>query len=110
MAIERSGPRFLARVFTERERRLCGDRPWRLAGRFAAKEALFKAMGTGMRGFSWRQIEILADEMGAPLVSCTGEVAEALKNRGVDKVHLSISHSRDYAVAQAVLEGGGGPC
>lgn len=106
----RSGQRFLERVFTPRERRLCGGRPWRLAGRFAAKEAVLKAVGTGLRGFSWQQIEVLADDLGAPEVICHGSFARALDERGVRRIHLSITHSKEYAAAQAVLEGGGGGC
>ncbi len=106
----RSGQRFLARVFTRREQRLCGDRPWRLAGRFAAKEAMLKAIGTGLRGFSWQQIEVLADDQGAPAVRCRGKFAAALEARGVSRIHVSISHSREYAIAQVVLEGGNGGC
>lgn len=102
--------RFLARVFTPGERAHCGNRPWRLAGRFAAKEAVLKAIGTGLRGFSWQQIEILADDLGAPVVLCHGHFAQALRERGVAKIHVSISHSREYAVAHALLEGGDGVC
>ena len=102
----RTNQRFLERVFTPRERRLCAGRPWRLAGRFAAKEAMLKAMGTGLRGFSWQQIEVLADELGAPTVFYGGNFASALEARGVSRVHVSISHSKEYAIAQVVLEGG----
>ncbi len=109
-AVMARSARLLERVFTERERELCGGRPWRLAGRLAAKEALLKAVGTGLRGFSWQQIEILADDLGAPKVSCHGSFAQALRERGVVRIHLSISHAREYAVAQALLEGGAGEC
>jgi holo-[acyl-carrier protein] synthase len=107
-AIDRTGMKFLARVFTPCERRLCGGRAWRLAGRFAAKEALLKAAGTGLRGFSWQDIEILTDSFGAPIVTCHGNFAAVLSGQGVSHIHLSISHSRDFAVAQAVLEGDDG--
>ncbi len=106
-AISRSGERFLERVFTPRERQLCRDHPRRLAGRFAAKEALLKAAGTGLRGFSWRMMEIVADELGAPRFICHGRLAETLAERGLVRIHLSISHARDYAMAQVLLEGGG---
>ena len=109
-AIDRLGQRFLARIFTRRERQLCGGRPWRLAGRFAAKEALLKAIGTGLRGFSWQQIEVLADDLGAPKVQCHGNFAAALRERGVTRIHVSISHAREYAIAQALLEGGVDGC
>ena len=106
-AIDRLGERFLARVFTPYERSLCARRAWRLAGRFAAKEALFKAAGTGLRGFSWQEIEILADELGAPRVLCHGGFASALKEQGVTHIHLSISHAKEYAMAEVLLEGAG---
>lgn len=109
-AVIRSNQRFLERVFTPRERSLCAGRAWRLAGRFAAKEAMLKAIGTGLRGFSWQQIEVLADELGAPTVFCGGNFALALKARGVSRIHVSISHSREYAMAQVVLEGGAEGC
>ena len=104
-AIARSGWRFISRLFTDGERRLCAGRPWRFAGRFASKEALLKAVGTGLHGFSWQEIEILAGENGAPKVVCHGRFAAALQEQGVKAVHLTISHSRTYAVAEALLEG-----
>jgi len=104
--MERTGERILVRLFTPAERRLCRGDPLRLAGRFAAKEALLKALGTGLRGFSWQELEILASEDGAPVLHAHGRVATALAARGVERVHLSISHTKEYAVAQAVLEGG----
>lgn len=71
---------------------------------------MLKAIGTGLRGFSWQQIEILADDLGAPVVFCHGNFARALQARGVARIHVSISHSREYAVAQVLLEGGDGAC
>ena len=102
----RSGERLLARLFTPAERGLCRGDLLRLAGRFAAKEALLKAIGTGLRGFSWQELEILANGDGAPVLYAHGRFAAALAARGVERVHLSISHTEEYAVAQAVLEGG----
>lgn len=109
-AAERFGGRFLDRVFTPAERELCRADPARLAGRFAAKEALLKAVGTGLRGFSWQELEIIADGAGAPVLRAHDRFARALAERGVGRVYLSISHTREYAVALAILEGGTPGC
>jgi holo-[acyl-carrier protein] synthase len=78
--------------------------PHRLAGFFAAKEALLKAMGTGLAGFNWREIEIIHNAQGAPYFQLNGKVASFLETRKIAKVHLSISHCKEYAIAQVVLE------
>lgn len=95
-----SRQRFRERVFTEAEREYCdaASGAERYAGRFAAKEAIAKALGAGL---AWHDVEILRAENGAPLPRLHGE---ALKRLGDARVHLSISHSRDYAVAHAVVE------
>ena len=109
-AAERFGRRFLGRLFTAAERELCRADHLRLAGRIAAKEALLKAIGTGLRGFSWQELEIIADAAGAPVLRAHGRFARALAERGVSRVHLSISHTKEYAVALAILEGGTPGC
>jgi len=95
-------PRFMTRVFTEAEIahiECGGEIKWaRAAGKFAAKEAVAKAIG---RPCSWRDIEALPGDNGKPTVVLRGRAAQAA-NGG--RVHLSISHSRDYAIAVAVLE------
>lgn len=96
--------RFTERVFTEAERLVTKLQSNRLAGFFAAKEALLKAMGTGLAGFSWLEMEVVHDERGAPRFNVYGKIAEFLENKQITKIHLSISHGRDYAVAQVVLE------
>jgi holo-[acyl-carrier protein] synthase len=95
-------PRFRARVFTEAEREYCDafTGAERYAGRFAAKEAIGKALGAGL---SWHDVEILRAENGAPVVHLQGEAARRL---GDGRVHVSISHSRNHAVAFAVVEDG----
>jgi len=101
-ALARFGERFLRRVFTPMEVALFRGRPHELAARFAAKEAVMKALGTGVRGVAWREIEVLPNRRGKPLVFLHGrarERAEALGIRGLD---VSMSHSRRYAVALAV--------
>jgi holo-[acyl-carrier protein] synthase len=101
-AIERT-PTFLAKVYTEKEIEYISQKknPYpSYAGRFAAKEAIAKAFGTGVREFSLLDIEILNDELGKPVVSLFGKIGEKYKG----KLNLSISHSREYATATAILE------
>src|SRR5215211_7874270 len=102
-------PRFAERVFTDNERSYCESKGaaafQSYAGRFAAKEAFLKALKTGWRGkLTWTSIEIVVDELGAPELQLTGEASKILTDRGCDRVHLSISHTEEYAVAQVILE------
>ena len=97
-------PRFLKRIFTDGEIAYCRGRAPNLAGRFAAKEATMKALGTGVRGESWRDIEIARKESGAPYVLLHGRAAKRADGLGLRDLSLSITHSRDYAVAFVVLE------
>jgi len=106
--IERT-PHFLDRVFTAFEKEYCHQRgkaaAESFAGRYAAKEALLKALGTGWRGdISWTDIEIGNDEHGAPSVRVERAVELKIKELGVDKIHISISHTKEHAVAQIILE------
>jgi holo-[acyl-carrier protein] synthase len=107
--MEAHGEVFCSRVFTRRETEYCQrfTRPGeRLAGRFAAKEAVLKALGTGWRGgISWQDVEILQTRSGAPEVKLSGAAEAEARKLGVQMVHLSISHSRDYALAFAIAEG-----
>jgi holo-[acyl-carrier protein] synthase len=102
-------PRFAARVFTDLERSMCegkGAAAYQsFAGRFAAKEAFLKALGTGWRGrVTWHEIEIINDPLGAPSFNTTGEAAALLTEKGADRIHLSISHTTDTAIAQVIFE------
>ncbi len=103
--IERHGRRFLERVFTEREVAYCSRKRENyesFAGRYAAKEALFKAVGSGLaQGMRWRDVEVVNDERGKPKVVLTGRTAELLRGK---TIHLSLSHSRRHAVAMVVVE------
>ena len=98
--------RFRERIFSADERAYCedGGSPRRIAeryaGRFAAKEAIVKALGTGMR-IPLREVETLSGESGAPVVRMTGAAEKQLDGR---RVHVTISHCRTYAVAQALVE------
>ena len=103
-AINRWGESFLHRVYTEPELRLCRKKPSRLAGRFAGKEAVMKALGTGTKGISWREIEILAAPSGQPVVHLYGNAQIRANDMGLAKLAISISDSREYAVATVVGE------
>lgn len=100
------GDRFLERVFTERERAYCidhRDAVLRLSGRFAAKEAVMKLLGTGWRGgVEWTDIETLPDPLGKPLVELRGQTAKLAESLGVAQIMISISHAGDYAIASAL--------
>ena len=99
---------FLARVFTKAERVYCERRGQQrhasYAARFAGKEAILKAFGTGLRGGSLLDIEILPDALGCPQVSLSGCFARFVEEKCCGKIHLSLSHSREYATAQCVIE------
>ncbi|MGO0123071.1 holo-ACP synthase [Desulfothermobacter acidiphilus] len=108
-ALGRWGERFLQRVFTPAELALGKKRGEALlfwCGRFAAKEAVLKALGTGRQGVSWREVEILADAQGRPVVEVHGRARLRAEELGVDRFWLSIAHEREYAVALACVEGG----
>lgn len=100
-ALARFGTRFLARCFTAGERAHCGADPQRLAARFAAKEAVVKALGSGLRGLSWRDIEVCSDG-GRPAVQLHDRAAARARELGVARFELSLSHDGDYAIAFAV--------
>ncbi len=102
-------PRFRERVFTEDERRYCDARgaaaAQHYAARFAAKEAAFKALRTGWRdGLAWHHVEVVSDELGAPRLRLSGLARELFERMGAARVHLSLSHTSEHAVAQVVFE------
>lgn len=103
--VERWGDRFLTRIFSAEELHLCsrkGDRIGAFAARFAAKEAILKALGTGWTGeIRWQDMEILNSKNGAPQIRLSGKVAELVAGR---TLHISLSHERSVAAAFAVLE------
>lgn len=103
-AIDRWGERFLHRIYTEPELRLCRKKPASLAIRFAGKEAVMKALGTGAKGISWREIEILPDSRGKPLVHLYGKAQNKAESLGLDGLAISLSDSREYAIAFVVGE------
>lgn len=102
-------PRFVERVFTEKERAYCDAKgaasAQSYAARFAAKEAFLKALKTGWRGkITWQDMEILNDALGVPNLEIKGEARKLLENLGANKIHLSMSHTTDHAVAEVILE------
>jgi len=100
-AIERFGDRFWRRVLTDGEHRYVRNRPENFAGRWAAKEAVSKVLGLGVRGVGWRDIEIVRLPTGAPSVQLRGRAAVRAEQLGMGRIAVSISHEGDYAVAIA---------
>ncbi|NLT96278.1 MAG: holo-ACP synthase [Clostridia bacterium] len=101
-------PKLVQRVFTGREMDYCqntGNYFPSVAARFAAKEAVAKALGTGFREFGWQDIEIINDSLGKPKVITYGKAQRKAQELGVHTIHVSLSHCREYAVAMVVLEG-----
>jgi len=101
-ALERHGQRFIDRVYTPIEAAICRGRPREFAARFAAKEAVMKALGTGARGVAWREIEVLLNRRGKPLVYPHGRAQERAREIDLAGLDLSMSHSRQYAIAFVV--------
>ena len=99
--IERFGDRFSRRVLTERERRYVRNRPENFAGRWAAKEAVSKVLGLGVRGVGWTEIEIERLPTGQPSVNLSGRAARRAEQLGMGRIAVSISHEAEYAVAVA---------
>jgi holo-[acyl-carrier protein] synthase len=108
-------PRFVERVFTSNERAYCDARgeavaAQHYAARFAAKEAMLKALRTGWSGgIAWQDIEVTSQETGAPCLRLHGRVHELYKQSGATAVHLSISHTSEHAIAQVILESSTNP-
>lgn len=104
--IEQHGELFLRRVYTEREIRYCQGRKHafeHFAGRWAAKEAILKAIGTGwVRGICWTDMEIRRDGTGGPTVLVRGGARDAAVKRGIGEILISLSHCRTYATATAI--------
>ena len=107
--IERHGELFITRVYTPHEIEYCSTRKaatQHYAGRWAAKEAVLKALGTGWRrGISWRDIEVRNQASGAPTIELRGGARDVFERVGIAVMHISISHSRNHAIAYAVAEG-----
>ena len=98
-AIARWGESFLHRVYTAPELELYHKKPSSLAARFASKEAIMKTLRTQARGISWQEIEILADSNGKPFVHLYGKAQSQAISMGLDNLAITLSHSREYAIA-----------
>ena len=96
------GNRFLNKIFTPDEIQYCRGRSPNLAGRFAAKEATMKALKTGARGVSWKDIEVIKASNGAPSIKLYNRALARSESLGVSSLSISFSHSRDYAVASVI--------
>jgi holo-[acyl-carrier protein] synthase len=107
-AVKRFGDRFLQRVFTPAEIRYCMAKPnaaERLAARFAAKEAGMKAIGTGLHyGVTWQDVEVLRMPGQRPILQFHGKAAEFAARLGCKRTHLSLSHTKEQAIAYVILE------
>lgn len=100
--IERLGERFLNRFFTPAERLDCDGKPHRLAARIAAKEAVAKALGTGIGDVSWQEIEILPDTRRRPVLYLHGAAARISDELGLTQWDISLTHTDEYASAVAI--------
>ncbi len=108
--LKRYPKRFLERVFTQAERELILSRPEShlyAAAFFAAKEACSKALGTGLRGISWKEMEIGHHPTGKPFIVLKGRAQKRFQTMGGKSLHLSLSHERTHAVAVVIIEGEG---
>lgn len=101
-SIEKLGQRFLDRIFTVQEQAYCEGRPERLAGRFAIKEAVGKAMGIGIGDVRWQEIEVLNDERGRPELLLHGDAQLLAESLGFTNWSISMSHSEANAIGLAV--------
>lgn len=100
-------PRFVERLFTEQELEYYKSKDMKaqhIAGGFSAKEAVLKALGTGLSGFRWKDIEILRVTGGKPIVRFGGNIKKFIEDNRIGVIHVTISHSREFATASAVAE------
>lgn len=104
-AYQRHGERLLARIFTDQERTETQERMESLAARFAAKEAVSKALGTGIGNVGWREIEILQGEAQEPIIKLHGKAKLHAQKLGLSTWAVSLSHNRDLAIASVVASG-----
>jgi holo-[acyl-carrier protein] synthase len=107
-ALKHQGERFIRRIFTAAEQEFCAarrDPAPHYAVRFAAKEALFKALGTGWaKGLSWQDVEVVRREQDAPILVLSHAAEKQSRELGTRSIHLSLSHSDDSALAVVILE------
>ena len=107
--IKKWGDNFVLRIFTSLEKEYCEKKKTNkyqsYAGKFAAKEALLKALGLGLREANWKEVEIKNDELGQPIIDTSGKLKNIASTKGVSRYFISISHTKEYAIAQVILEG-----
>ena len=103
--VSRHGKHYLERIYTPAELEQCGRRAESLAGRFAAKEAVAKALGTGIGNITWKEIEVLGYEQNAPVLTLYGLAEQKAKELGLKIWSVSISHSQSHSVAVVVALG-----
>ena len=103
--VSRHGKHYLERIYTPAELELCGKRAESLAGRFAAKEAVAKALGCGIGEVDWKEIEILDDALHAPALQLKGKAAQKANELGLTSWSVSLSHSQSHVVAFVVAIG-----
>jgi len=96
--------RFLNKIFTKKEQIYCNKRSKQLASRFAAKEAVMKLLGTGVRGIPWKSIEVSRKRGSPPEIILHGKAITRAKKMGITRIAVSLSHSKKYAIASAVGE------
>ncbi len=104
-ALTRHRERFLARVFTPGEQAYCQGRPEALAARWAAKEAVAKALGTGVGDVRWQEIEVVCDARGKPHIRLHGAAYALAEQMGIREIAVSLSHTREHAIAFVVAVG-----
>lgn len=103
--LQRHGERFLARIYTSREREQCDGNLASLAARFAAKEAAAKALGCGIGKVGWQEIEVLRDEQGAPHLYLHGTAQQRAQELGLTLWSISLSHTQQHALAMVTALG-----
>ena len=101
---KRFNKRFLKKIYTDQEILYCKDRGPQLASRFAAKEAMMKALGTGIRGIPWKSIEVTRERRKAPKILLHGAAKKKAKELKIHNIALSLSHSKKFAVASVIVE------
>ncbi|MCH7663386.1 MAG: holo-ACP synthase [Chloroflexi bacterium] len=102
-AVEKQGTRFLKRIYTSKELALCGDNMPSLAGRFAAKEAVAKALSTGIGDVEWTDIEVLRGPNKEPILHLHGQAKKIAKQKKLKDWSISISHTHEHAIAMVVV-------
>ncbi len=103
-AIVRRGESFLRRIYTDSELKLYRKKPSSLAARFAGKEAVIKTLGTQAKGIRWKEIEILSDSSGKPSVHLYGKAQSQANDLGLENLAISLTHSKEYAIACVASE------